>query len=145
MNKKIFGRKLSRSRPAREALFSSLIRALILSGKIETTLAKAKAIQGQAEKMVTLAKGGLVSGRRKVLAGLDNDRKVCDLFFQKVAPSFAGRNSGFTRIIHLSARRGDSAQMVRIEWTEKIADREKGIDNKEKTKAEKTKTRKPVR
>lgn len=120
MNKHVFGRKLSRSRPAREALFSSLIRALILSGKIETTRAKAKAIQGQAEKMVTLAKKGSINARRKVLAELDNDRKVCDLLFQKVAPAFTSRSSGFTRIIHLSVRRGDAAQMVRMEWTEKV-------------------------
>ena len=120
MNKHVFGRKLSRSRPAREALFSSLIRALILSGKMETTRAKAKAVQGEVEKMVTLAKKGSLSGRRKVLAKLDNDRKVCDLLFQKVAPAFISRSSGFTRIVHLSVRRGDAAQMVRMEWTEKV-------------------------
>lgn len=120
MNKRIFGRKLSRSRPAREALFSSLIQALILSGKISTTNAKAKAIRGEVEKMVTLARKGSVSARRKVLAKLDNNRKVCDMLFQKVAPSFATRSSGFIRIIHLSPRRGDAAQMVRIEWSQKV-------------------------
>ena len=62
MNKKVFGLKLSRSRPAREALFSALSRAMILSGKIVTTHAKAKAIQGEVEKFVTLAKNKKYTG-----------------------------------------------------------------------------------
>ena len=120
MNKRVFGRKLSRSRPAREALFASLTQSLIVNGKIVTTRAKAKAVSGSVEKMVTLAKDGGIAARRKVMSNLDNARGATDILFQKVAKAFATRNSGFTRIISLPRRVGDNAQMVRIEWTEKI-------------------------
>ena len=120
MNKKVFGRKLSRSRPAREALFASLTQSLIINGKIVTTRAKAKAIAGSVEKMVTLAKDGSIAARRKVMSNLDNAREASDILFQKVAKAFSVKNSGFTRIISLPRRVGDNAQMVRMEWTEKI-------------------------
>lgn len=117
MNKKIFGKKLSRSRPAREALFSALSKSLILNGKIVTTKAKAKAFQNDVEKFVSLAKKGTLEGRRTVLAALDNAKKETDILFQKTAKLFEGKNSGFTRIVNLPRRKGDNAQMARIEWT----------------------------
>ena len=120
MNKKVFGRKLSRSRPAREALFASLAQSLITNGKIVTTRAKAKAVQGSVEKMVTQAKAGTIAARRKVMSNLDNKREATDVLFQKVVKAFPLKNSGFTRIISLPRRVGDNAQMVRMEWTEKI-------------------------
>lgn len=142
MNKKVFGRKLSRSRPAREALFSALSRAMILSGKIVTTHAKAKAIQGEVERFVTLAKKGDLSSRRRALARLDNAKDALEALFGNVAPAFATRQSGFTRIISLPRRTGDNAKMVRIEWTEKVeAKKEEVKVKKEKVKKEKaTKT-----
>ena len=109
MNKKVFGRKLSRSRPAREALFVSLVRAMVLSGKIVTTRAKAKAVQGNLERFVTLAKKGDLSSRRRVLSKLDNSRDIADALFQKIAPAFSGRTSGYTRLISLPTRKGDNA------------------------------------
>lgn len=120
MKKKVFGRKLSRGKPAREALFSTLVRSIVFSGKIVTTRAKAKAVQGEIEKMVTLAKKGGVSNRRVALSRLDNSRAASDLLFQKVAGAFSTRQSGFTRITPMPARKGDNAQMVKLEWTEKI-------------------------
>ncbi len=120
MKKKVFGRKLSRSRPAREALFASLIRSMILSGKIVTTKAKAKAIQGDLEKIVTLAKKGDLSARRRVLAYLDNAKDATSALFSKVGPAFKERQSGFIRIISLPVRKGDNAKMARIEWTEAV-------------------------
>jgi large subunit ribosomal protein L17 len=120
MNKRVFGRKLSRSRPAREALFASLAQSLIINGKIVTTRAKAKAVQGSVERMVTLAKAGSISARRKVMSKLDNKREATDILFQRVAKAFSAKNSGFTRIISLPRRVGDNAQMVRMEWTEKV-------------------------
>jgi large subunit ribosomal protein L17 len=132
MNKKVFGRKLSRSRPAREALFSALSRAMILSGKIVTTHAKAKAIQGEVERFVTLAKKGDLSSRRRALARLDNAKDALDGLFKNVAPAFANRQSGFTRIISLPRRTGDNAKMVRMEWTETIVNSEKRIENSSK-------------
>lgn len=131
MNKKVFGRKLSRSRPAREALFSALSRAMILSGKIVTTHAKAKAIQGEVEKFVTLAKKGDLSSRRRALSRLDNAKDALDALFANVAPAFAERQSGFTRIISLPRRTGDNAKMVRMEWTEKITVEDKKKEDKQ--------------
>lgn len=127
MNKKVFGRKLSRSRPAREALFASLSRALILDGKIVTTKAKAKAFQGDIEGYVNLAKKGTIAARQSVLSSLDNAKDVTDTLFQKIAKMFAQKNSGFTRIVSLPNRKGDNAQMSRIEWTyENIPTKTKG-------------------
>lgn len=140
MNKRVFGRKLSRSRPAREALFASLTQSMIINGSIVTTRAKAKAIQGSVEKIVTLAKAGTLSARRKVMSKLDNARKPVDILFQKVVKAFPAKTSGFTRIISLPRRVGDNAQMVRMEWTEKIVESEKV-----KVKSDKTKTKKEVK
>lgn len=120
MNKKVFGRKLSRSRPAREALFATLVRSMILNGKITTTMAKAKAVQGDLEHMITLAKKTDLSSRRRALAYLDNQRNISDILFQQVGVFFKTRQSGFTRITSLPARRGDNAKMAKIEWTEKV-------------------------
>lgn len=120
MNKKVFGRKLSRSRPAREALFASLAQSLIKNGSIITTRAKAKAVIGSVEKMVTLAKKGGVSAQRKVMSNLDNKREAAEVLFHKVAKAFTNKNSGFIRLISLPRRVGDNAQMVKMEWTEKV-------------------------
>lgn len=136
MNKKVFGRKLSRSRPAREALFASLTRSLILNGKIETTKAKAKAVIGSAEKMVTLAKKGGVTERRMVLARLDNKKDAVERLFGDIAKAFSDRNSGFLRIISLPRRCGDNAEMARLEWTEKVEVTEKIVEKKAEKKAE---------
>jgi len=120
MNKKVFGRKLGRSRPAREALFTSLIRGMILNGKIVTTKAKAKAIQGDLEHMITLAKKADLNSRRQALSYLDNGKEITGILFNQIGPVFSGRTSGFTRIISLPPRKGDNAPVVRIEWTEKV-------------------------
>ena len=136
MNKKVFGRKLGRSRPAREALFSTLIKSMIVSGKMVTTMAKAKAIQGDLEHMITLAKKGDLSSRRHALSFLDNQKKATDLLFQQIGPFFKSRTSGFTRIISLPARKGDNSKMARIEWTEKVTISEKVKAKKEKVEKE---------
>jgi len=146
MNKKVFGRKLSRSRPAREALFASLTQSLIINGKIVTTRAKAKAVQGSVEKIVTLAKVGTLSARRKVTSKLDNARKPVDILFQKVVKAFPTKTSGYTRIISLPRRTGDNAQMVRMEWTEKIEyEVKKKPEVKEKGKKVEEKPKKEVK
>lgn len=127
MIKKVFGRKLSRSRPAREALFSALAKSMVLSGKMVTTKAKAKAVQRDIEKCVSLAIKGTLDGRRKVLAYFDNAKDVTDVLFQKTAKLFGDKKSGFTRIINLPRRKGDNAEMVRMEWTyEDVSTKTKG-------------------
>lgn len=132
MNKKVFGRKLSRSRPTREALFATLAKAMIMNGKMVTTRAKAKAVVGSLEKMVTMAKKGDVAARRHALSALDNQREAAEVLFQNVAKAFSVRQSGFTRIISLPRRVGDNAQMVRMEWTEKVEyeDKSKKVEAK---------------
>ena len=138
MKKKVFGRKLSRSRPAREALFASLAKALIKNGKIETTRAKAKAVTPDVEKMVTLAKKAEISGRHKVLAMLDNSKESTRILYGAVAKAFSEKKSGFTRIVSLPRRHGDNAEMVRLEWTEKVeVSSRKPVAGKEDGKKEK--------
>lgn len=120
MRKMVFGRQLSRSRKARKSLFRSLARGLVLEGKIQTTRAKAKSVQGFVEKLVNLAKKSSISARRFVLSELGNDKKTTEIIFNKVAPVFSQRKSGYTKIILLNPRPGDKAEMVRIEWVENI-------------------------
>ncbi len=118
MRKKVFGRQLSRSRKAREALFRNLIRALILQSSIKTTKAKAKAIVGEVDKLITRAKKNTVASQRLLLAKLGNDRETLEklLAIAKIADK---RSSGYTRSINLPRRVGDLAQTVRIEFVDK--------------------------
>jgi large subunit ribosomal protein L17 len=146
MNKRVFGRKLSRSRPAREALFASLTQSLIINGKIVTTRAKAKAVSASVDKLVTMAKTGTLAARRKVMSKLDNARGATDLLFQKVVKAFPAKTSGFTRIISLPRRVGDNAQVVRMEWTEKVEyESKKKPEVKEKGKKVEEKPKKEVK
>ena len=136
MRKMVFGRQFSRGKKGRIALFRSLVRAIILNGKIITTKAKAKAIQKDLNKYLKQAKKNTVATRRKVLAEMGNDREAVDALFLKVAPAFSKRNSGFTKITALPKRKGDAAEIVRFEWTEKVLEEKK--EKKESKKGEKT-------
>jgi large subunit ribosomal protein L17 len=136
MKKKVYGRKLSRGLNARRALFRALIRAIVMHGSIETTKAKAKSVQSDIDKLVTLAKSGGVNEKRRVFSYLGNDRITTDKLFEIVKSSFSSRNSGFTRIVKLPRRKGDSAEVARIEWTDKVQEKEK---TKSKKKSGKTK------
>ncbi|OGM15953.1 hypothetical protein A2V56_05040 [Candidatus Woesebacteria bacterium RBG_19FT_COMBO_42_9] len=128
MKKRVFGRKLSRGGGARKALFASLTRALVISGKIETTKAKAKAFVPEAERLVTLAKNG---DSTRISAFFGNDRKITHDFTNLVRQF--SRKSGFTRMVNLPNRVGDFAEMVRVEWVENIVKSEKD-DSKKLTK-----------
>lgn len=137
MKKKVFGRYFSRSRKAREALFKSLIKAFFLHGKINTTLAKAKAIQAEIDKTVTIAKKEGLSKQKEIAAKLSADRELVEKITKEMAASFKERTSGFTRITKLPVRKGDAAEMARIEWVEQIV---KEVRAKSKTKPEKKTT-----
>ena len=91
MKKKVFGRYFSRSRKAREALFKSLIKAFFLHGKMTTTLAKAKAIQGEIDKIVTLAKKEGMSKEREIAAKLSADRVQVRKITNEIATTFKER------------------------------------------------------
>jgi len=106
--------KLGRNPGHRKALFRNLVTSLFKHGKIETTEAKAKEINKIADKMVTLAKRGDLHSRRLVLAYLLDETVVKDLF-DNIAPRYAERSGGYTRITKIGPRRGDAAPMVIIE------------------------------
>src|SRR5216117_1470308 len=108
------GKKLGRDSAHRKALYSNLAGALIEHGRIETTEAKAKAVRPFAEKMITLGKRGDLAARRQALAELRSQFVVHHLFAE-VAPRFAERPGGYTRIVKLGPRHGDAAEMVYLE------------------------------
>jgi large subunit ribosomal protein L17 len=114
MRHKVAGRKLSRSTEHRWALYRSQVTALLAHEKIVTTEAKAKEVRGLAEKMITLAKDGSLASRREALAFI-TDKKVVDKLFAEIAPGYADRSGGYTRLLKLGPRHGDSAPMVQIE------------------------------
>ena len=146
MKKKVYGRKLSRGFNARKALFRALIRAIVMHGSIETTKAKAKAVQGDIDKLVTLAKAGGINQRRRVYARLGNDRETTDKLFEFAASYFSSRSSGFTKIVKLPRRRGDLAEVVRFEWTDTVYAKEQIKKKKKITKpVEQSKKKKPLR
>lgn len=120
MNKRTFGTKLSRERSSRELLFVGLVENLVLHGRIKTTKAKAKAIVGLIDRLVVIAKKGTLASKRQILKRLKNNKDVSTKLWTDVAKTFANRPSGFTRIIPLVARKGDLADMVRLEWTDLV-------------------------
>jgi len=120
MKKRVFGRQLSRERDTRRALFRSLIRALVKHGKIRTTKAKAKAIQADIDKLINLGKKKTVFAERRVFAILGNDKETTKKLLREIVPGLSDRSGGYTRTIPLPTRRGDAAQMVRLEWVKEI-------------------------
>ena len=108
------GKKLGRDSAHRRALYSNLAGALIEHGRIKTTVAKAKAVKPFAEQMITLGKRGDLHARRLALAEL-RSQDVVHLLFADVAPRFADRPGGYTRIVKLGPRLGDAAEMVYLE------------------------------
>lgn len=111
---KIFGRKLKRNSKERKTLFKGLISSLILRGRVKTTEAKAKSIKGQIDKIVSKAKKGTLDARRQLLATLNQG--AAEKLLNEVIPSFSNRSSGFTQIIKVGPRKGDSAPMVLLQW-----------------------------
>jgi large subunit ribosomal protein L17 len=108
------GKKLGRDSAHRKALYSNLAGALLEHGRIQTTEAKAKAVKPFAEKLITLGKRGDLSARRKALSELRSPDVVSHLFAE-IAPRFAERPGGYTRIVKLGQRQGDAAEMVYLE------------------------------
>ena len=104
-------RTLSRKSFQRKALFRDLITDLILNGRIETTISKAKELKRLADKMVTLGKKGDLAARRQA-AELIRFEKL----FSEIAPKYTDRNGGYTRVLKLGPRRGDASEMAMIEF-----------------------------
>lgn len=116
--------KLSRDSSARKALFRDLVTDLFLYERIQTTEAKAKEVRSIAEKLITLAKRGDLHARRQVAAfvrreSLDGNQDAIQKLFSDLAPRYAERPGGYTRILKLGPRRGDSAPMVFLELVDR--------------------------
>lgn len=115
MAHRIDGRKLSRKTGPRLSLYKNLTVAVLRYERVQTTEAKAKAVRGRVERMISLAKQGDLAARRAVVAEFPNEPLVVKKLFDEIAPKYADRTSGFTRIVRLGARRGDAAEIVQLE------------------------------
>ena len=107
--------KLSRDSAHRKALLRNLSRELIEHERIKTSQAKAKAVKPEVEKLITLAKGGSLHARRQALSTLGQDRFLVHKLFEEIAPRYAERPGGYTRIVKLGPRRSDATEMVFLE------------------------------
>ena len=111
----MFGtRKLGRTSAQRKAMLRAMTTYLFENGKIETTFYRAKEVQPVAEKMVTLAKKNTLASYRKALSYITKE-DVANKLFNEIAPKYADRNGGYTRVTRLGPRRGDAAEMAVIE------------------------------
>lgn len=107
-------RKLGRSTDHRKAMLRAMVTFLMENGKIETTVTRAKEVRAMAEKMITIAKANDLHSKRQVYSYITKEtvaKKVMD----EIAPKYADRNGGYTRIVKIGPRRGDAAEMAIIE------------------------------
>ena len=107
-------RKLGRPTAHRNAMLRGMVTYLLENGSIETTLSRAKEVRSMAEKMITLGKKNTLASRRQALAYITKEDVVKKLF-SEIAPEYANRNGGYTRIVKIGPRRGDCAEMAIIE------------------------------
>ena len=114
MRHQVAGRKLGRSTSHRQALYRNLVTDLLDHEKVITTEAKAKEVRGLAEKMITLGKSGGLHAYRQVLSFI-TVKKVATKVFAELAPRYAERPGGYTRMVKLGPRLGDGAAMVQLE------------------------------
>ena len=118
MRHRVAGRKLQRTTAHRTAMFRNMAAALIKHEQITTTLAKAKEMRPYVEKLVTLAKKGGLSNRRLAHARLMDDTQLVKLF-DVIAPRYADRSGGYTRVVKAGIRASDAAAMAIIEFVDR--------------------------
>ena len=111
-------RKLGVDNKHRRSMLANITKDVIMNGKVQTTETRAKEVRKFVGKMITYGKDGSLVSRRKALAFLQNDDAAVKKVFNELAPKYATRNGGYTRIIKLSERRGDDALMVILELVE---------------------------
>ncbi len=111
--------KLGRRGSHRDSMLANMVCSLINERRIKTTLAKAKAVAPMAEKMVTLGKKGTLAARREAISRLKQESAV-KVLFDEIAPGFADRNGGYTRITKLGPRMSDASEMAILEWVEAV-------------------------
>ncbi|HIZ55707.1 MAG TPA: 50S ribosomal protein L17 [Firmicutes bacterium] len=107
-------RKLGRTTDQRRAMLRAMVTYLLENGKIETTVTRAKEVRAMTEKMITLGKSNTLHSKRQVLAYVTKE-DVTKKLFDEIAPKYAEKNGGYTRIIKIGPRRGDAAEMAIIE------------------------------
>ena len=107
-------RKLGRPTDSRKAMLRAMVTYLLENGKIETTVTRAKEVSAMTEKMITLGKTGDLHSKRQALAYVTKESVVKKLF-DEIAPSYEGRQGGYTKIVKIGPRRGDAAEMAVIE------------------------------
>lgn len=125
------GFKLGRNTSHRRALLRSLVTSVIVEDRVETTVAKAKAVRPHVEKMITLGKKGDLHSRRQALSFLQTDKAVTRLF-ETVAPRYGDRQGGYLRIVRIGFRKGDGGEKAFIE----LLGAEKQLDEKRQKRAE---------
>ena len=107
--------KLSRDAAHRKALLANLSKELIEHERIETTVAKAKAVKPEVEKLITLARRGDLHARRQALSTLGQDKFAVYKLFEEIAPRYTERPGGYTRILKLGPRKSDATEMALLE------------------------------
>ena len=107
-------RKLGRPTDQRIAMLRGLTTALLANGKLVTTVSRAKEVRCLADKMITLGKKNTLHSRRQALSYI-TDKEVVYKLFEEIAPKYAERNGGYTRVLKMGPRRGDAAEMAVIE------------------------------
>lgn len=115
MRHQVDHRKLGLTTGHRKAMFRNMVTSLIRYGRIETTLPKAKELKRIADRVVTWGKKGTLAARRQA-RGYVRDRQALSKLFKELAPRFASRNGGYTRLLKLVYRRGDQAPMALVEY-----------------------------
>lgn len=127
-------RKLGRRTDHRTAMLRNLVQSLFENGKIETTVTRAKEVRREAEKMITLGKKGDLSSRREALKYIYK-KDVVNTLFEEIAPIYADRQGGYTRILKLGPRRGDGSEMCILELVDYT--KKESSEEKETVKADK--------
>ena len=125
MRHQVAGFRLSRTKDQRTGLRRTMMRQLFDHERIQTTRAKAQSIRGEAERLITVARNSSkgtdtqkMNARRLVAARLGNDATIVKKLFDDIAPRYATRNGGYTRMFRLGPRLGDAAEMVLLELVE---------------------------
>ncbi len=119
MRHRVKRKKLGLKFDHRRALTKNLVRSMFLSGKVETTKARARVLVRLIERMISRAKKGDISAKRFVYRYFQ-DQNLVNLIVDKIAPVFKDRNGGFTRTVKVKRRKGDDAVLVRVEFVEKV-------------------------
>lgn len=128
MRHRLQGRKFGRETDARRLMMRNLVRSMVEHGQINTTLAKAKEMRRFVERVITYGKNDTVHSRRLAYSVLGN-RDLVKKLFDEIAPTFADRNGGYTRVLKAGFRKGDNAPMAIIQFVEESAIKPKKADS----------------